>query len=248
MNLVETLLAEDPAVHTELAGGAQRTYGLLPSVLEWLDANIRPEWSTLETGCGLSTAVFAARSAAHFSISPFASESDYVRRWCAQHDIGLEHVRFIDEYSEWVLPKLDVGLLDLVLVDGAHAFPQVFIDWYYASQSLKVDGLLLIDDLPLWTGRVLCGFLAEEAGWAFVRDFQSRTALFRKTAPMDPSRGFRQQPYVERQSAVSGWRAYLTLLRHRELRGARDRAQLAVERRRPLSRPAMSSAGTLHRQ
>src|SRR5450755_2913018 len=100
--------------------GVERTYGLPESVLRWLERTVRPEWRTLETGCGLSTIVFAACSGEHTTISPFASESDRVRRWCAERGVPTDHVTFIDDHSEWVLPKSDLGELNLVLVDGAH--------------------------------------------------------------------------------------------------------------------------------
>ena len=231
MAVVDELLRHDPEVHTELAQGVAQTYGLHASALRWLEANVRPDWRTLETGCGMSTVVFAATGADHITISPFESESDQVRDWCADRGISTGRVTFVDDISERVLPGMDLGDLDLVLVDGAHAFPQVFIDWYYASQSLRVGGLLLIDDLPLWTGYVLHGFLRQEPGWEFVQSFAGRIALFRKTAPMDPMRGFRAQPYVASRSAVEGWRCYVTLARHRQFRHAWVRGTAAVTRR-----------------
>jgi Methyltransferase domain len=214
--LIDELLKHDPAVHTELARGTKRTYGLHKAALRWLDANVQPDWRTLETGCGLSTAVFAVRSAEHTTISPFASESDRVREWCKEHDIPTAHVKFVDEHSEWVLPHMDLGALDLFLIDGAHAFPQVFIDWFYGAQALKIGGLLMIDDLPLWTGYVLNGFLRAEPGWTPVCSLGGRIALFRKTAPMDATRGFRAQPYVAKRSAVGDWRSYWLLIRRRQ--------------------------------
>ena len=50
-------------------------------------------------------------------------------------------------------PTLELDALDLVLIDGSHSFPQVFIDWYYTQSALKVGGALLVDDVHIWTGK-----------------------------------------------------------------------------------------------
>jgi predicted O-methyltransferase YrrM len=218
MTSLDQLLSDELGVHTELAGGAEMTYGLHGDVLRWLDHALQAGWHTLETGCGLSTVVFANKGAIHTCISPFGSERERVAAWCDKHSISIDQVTFIVDYSEQVLPGLDVGTLDLVLIDGSHAFPHVFIDWFYAARSLKVGGLVIVDDLQIWTGMTLRDFLAGEPGWELAHEWVGRTAAFRKVAEIDPSRGWRQQPYVAERSAIGGIRAYLVLLRRGRFR------------------------------
>jgi hypothetical protein len=39
--------------------------------------------------------------------------------------------------------------LDLVLIDGDHAFPASFIDWYYTAEQVKLGGYVIVDDTNL---------------------------------------------------------------------------------------------------
>jgi hypothetical protein len=48
--------------------------------------------------------------------------------------------------------------LDIVLIDGAHAFPFPFLDWYFTASALKAGGLLVIDDVQIATGTILADF------------------------------------------------------------------------------------------
>ena len=75
---IEAILQSDIAVHQELAEGQAITYGLDERVLRWLDHELSHRTRTLETGCGLSTMVFAANGAEHVCITPFADERDRV--------------------------------------------------------------------------------------------------------------------------------------------------------------------------
>lgn len=230
MTNLDELLSDELGVHTELAG-SETTYGLHGDVLRWLDQALHAGWRTLETGCGLSTVVFAHKGTTHTCISPFGSERERVAKWCNQQGISIDGVTFIVDYSEQVLPDLDIGPLDLILIDGSHAFPQVFIDWFYAARSLKIGGLVIVDDLQLWTGLTLRDFLRAEPGWELAHEWVGRTAAFRKTAEMDQTQGWRQQPYVASRSAVGGVQAYVVLLRYGRIRLALSRGLGAVRAR-----------------
>jgi predicted O-methyltransferase YrrM len=210
------LLSHELDIHAELAG-SERTYGLHGDVLRGLDETLRPGWRTLDTGCGLSMIVFAFKGVVHTCISSFGSERERIAQWCEEHAISVDQVTFIVDYSEQVLPNLDAGTFDLVFIDGSHAFPQVFIDWFYAAQSLRFGGIVIVDDFQLWTGMTLRDFLQREPGWDLAFEWIGRTAAFRKTAEMDRERGWRQQPYVEARSATQGVQAYIRLLRPRPM-------------------------------
>ena len=194
------LLADPPLVHGPEGGNDLITHGLLPVVLEHLEKTVQPGWRTLETGCGLSTILFAMRWAEHTCIVPNQPEVDRFRDWCTSHGVDTSRLTFRVEPSEQVLPTTDLGELDLVLIDGSHSFPQVFMDWFYVQEALKIGGTLLVDDIHVWTGRVLRGFLEVEPEWQLERRFQGRTVAFRKVAKTDPDKVWFEQPYVEKRT------------------------------------------------
>lgn len=197
---VAQLLADPPMVHGPAESNDLITHGLLPVVLEYLEANVAPGDRTLETGCGLSTIVFAMRGAQHTCIVPNPQEVDRVRGWLADHGISDATLTFLTEPSERVLPTRDLGELDLVLIDGSHSFPQVFLDWFYVQEALKIGGAVIVDDVHVWTGRVLRDFLDAEPEWSIERRFQGRTVAIRKIAATDPDKVWFEQPYVERKT------------------------------------------------
>jgi len=80
--------------------------------------------TTLETGAGASSIVFAAAGSAHTVISPAADEHERIRSWCERNGISTARVRFVAASSDTALAgSWTPEPLDLVLVDGAHLFP-----------------------------------------------------------------------------------------------------------------------------
>jgi hypothetical protein len=118
---------------------------------------------------------FFAERANHVCIVPFAkARINFVK------SIFLFGFRFEIDFSEKVLPQLEIGELDLLLIDGAHGFPLPFIDWYYGASKLKIGGILIIDDTQVWTGHVLKMFLSGEPEWQLVADYAPRCVVFKK--------------------------------------------------------------------
>lgn len=199
-----------PAIHGDT------TFALLGATLEWLNSLPRP-LRTLETGCGHSTIAFIRRGDEHVCITPNGEEAERVRAYCAEHDIDMGDCTFRVEPSEFVLPRLDIADRDLILIDGSHSFPQVFIDYFYSAQLLKLGGALVVDDTHLWTGKVLSDFLSAEPDWDRVAEWEGRTVAFRKSAEAQ-ARVWFDQPYVRDRSTPSRVRArmMLSMLRNRE--------------------------------
>jgi hypothetical protein len=208
---LQYVLANQPALHGDT------TYTLVPSALEWIDRQPRP-LRTLETGCGLSTIVFAMRGDEHICITPYPTERDALERYCGENRIDSSRVQFQIERSEVVLPGLEARPRDLVLIDGSHAFPQVFIDYFYASQLLVVGGTLIVDDVHLWTGKVLRTFLESEPDWELETEWDGRTVALRKTQEPTTSRDWFDQPFVLSRSTPWRARARMTssMLRNRD--------------------------------
>lgn len=156
----------------------------------------------METGAGLSTVAFALLGANHMCITPEEDEIARILIYCHRHGIDLDEVEFINDRSDAALPGLQTRELDLVLIDGNHAFPTPFIDYHYASQHLRVGGHLIVDDVQLWTGRVLRDFLVDEPEWQLHREFARRASCFTKVDAGGHSKWWGEQPYVRRRSTV----------------------------------------------
>jgi len=170
--------------------------GLTEEVLNFISEHIDDSSRTLETGCGLSTAVLAFLGAHHICITPAENEIERVRDYCTSNTISTDRITFYPHGSESVLPNLNCEPLDLVLIDGRHGFPAPFIDFYYTADKLKIGGLLVIDDVYLWTGDVLKQLLLLEPEWKLEADFPPRTSVFRKLAEGTQLKEWTQQPYV----------------------------------------------------
>jgi glycosyltransferase involved in cell wall biosynthesis len=188
------IIHSPPKIH----GGGTITWGLGEDVLNFMFKYLHAGLKTLETGCGASTLMFALKETTHFAITPSRDESERITGYCIERNLPTDKLSFRIGKSEDILPTFDVNDFDFVLIDGCHAFPVPFLDWYYTSQRLKVEGLLIIDDLQLWPCRVLCDFLTAEPEWAIESTF-SRSMVFRKLRNI-PSKEWTDQAFVVERS------------------------------------------------
>ncbi len=171
---VEELLATPPRLHM----GGTESWPLEQQAMRWLAGVVRPEWRTIETGCGISSIVFILRGSEHTMISPNVDEHQRARQWCAERGFSADCATSIIDDSTVVLPALD-GQYDLALIDGGHAFPVPFVDWLYLARKLRIDGLLVVDDIHLPTCGILHEFLLAERGrWSLECQF-GQTSVFR---------------------------------------------------------------------
>jgi predicted O-methyltransferase YrrM len=214
---LQGLLANPPGTHVSKETGERLPWQIAPQVLELIDAHVGPDSRTLETGAGVSTALFALKGAAHTCVVPWTAERDRLHEWGEQAGVSFERVAFECAPSEEVLPRLDPHPLDFVLIDGGHGFPTPFIDFFYAGRRLRRGGLLAVDDTQIWTGRVLDGFLKAQPGWEVVEELRMRSTVFRRTQePGAALEEWNEQPYVRRHSFAGGARGLV----RKALRGA----------------------------
>ena len=192
------------------------SYDLSDQALRLIDQNVNQSSHTLETGAGISTILFAIKHAHHTCIVPDGDLANRIKEYCQPRNISVERINFHIGKSEYILPGLTTDQLDLVLIDGQHAFPAPFIDWYYTAPKLQVGGMLLVDDIQLWTGHILKEFLTEEPGWSLVSDLSGRTAAFVKEKDYSQEKWWGQQPYIVRKSSrlirLSEFRQAATML------------------------------------
>lgn len=182
---IERLLADRPAFH---AGGDAR-WDSLPGTLEEIRRSVRPGDTTLETGAGASTVVFAATGALHTAISPDAGEHERIRTYCREAGVDEGRVSFVVGCSEDVLPSLlgHERTLDFALIDGAHAFPFPAVDWCYISRALRIGGRLLIDDITIPTVTPVFRHMLVEPNWQLDSVLDERAAVLTLTA--EPASG-----------------------------------------------------------
>lgn len=171
------------------------------AVLSYLRRTLRSGWRTLETGAGRSTLAFAAAGCRHEVVTPAATEIAAIEADGARQGLPMQDVTFHEGFSQDVLPRLagPVEDLDLVFIDGGHGFPIPAVDFQYLAPRLKVGGVLLIDDVDLWTGDMIVQVLKRDDAWGYEGLLKGRTAVFRKLAPFTPHEWTRQR-YVRRMS------------------------------------------------
>lgn len=203
LKILETLLREDPKFHGRDLAGTQN-YAIHPIVLEWMATKLPRGGRTVETGCGYTTIVLASLASGHTVISPFTEEHDLIRKWCASHGISTDHVEFIAKPSQEVVPNLPFQPLDFVLIDGDHAFPAPFIDWYYLADMLKVGGHVAVDDTQIPTGAILREFLLAESGRWRLDSELGKTSIFTRETDLDVAKGimWMEQPFCRIQENV----------------------------------------------
>jgi predicted O-methyltransferase YrrM len=162
---ISTVVGDPPRVH-EYAGAPQGVYGTALDCYEFLARHAVPGARTLETGLGISTALFALWGTEHTCVVHDQREVDVLRAWAGERDIDLGRMTFEVGMTDEVLPRLEPTALDLAFVDGGHAFPTAIIDWYYTAGRLREGGVVVFDDVQLASVRLgLFDFLQADPRW-----------------------------------------------------------------------------------
>jgi predicted O-methyltransferase YrrM len=162
---VAAVMADPPPVHGTDAGPL-RVWASAQDLYEFMARHVESGWRTLETGCGISTALFALWGAEHTCVVIAEQEVEILRAWAQEKGIDLSRVRFVVGPSDRVLPGLEATELDLVLIDGSHGFPAPIIDWFYGAGRLRAGGIVVVDDMNLPHVRLGLGvFLEHDRRW-----------------------------------------------------------------------------------
>lgn len=186
---------------TKLHSGGQVAWDASEEILNWLENNLRVDMNTLETGAGKTTLVFMGKSTNHHVITPSSDEIDKIKAAAQRFAIDSSRTIFHQGYSQDILPNLkEVKDLDVVLIDGGHGFPIPAVDWLYCAPKLRIGGTLIIDDIDLWTGKMLVDVLKGEPEWRFESIKRGRTAIFTKIATFE-AREWCDQSVVVKKSA-----------------------------------------------
>ena len=181
MSLTDELRAAPPGLH-----GRSEFWGLAWEALAFLERTVQPGMATLETGAGASTIVFAAGGAEHEAVTPSREEADRILAECERRGISTERLRFRIGSSADVLRDWEARPLDLVLVDGAHAFPYPTLDWWYLAPHVRIGGLMLLDDAYMPPVAAVVDHLRASSAWRLEEPVSFRTAVARKLAEEVP--------------------------------------------------------------
>jgi hypothetical protein len=181
VSLTDDLRRTPPTLH-----GQAEFWGLAWEALAFIERTVQPGMATLETGAGASTIVFAARGAEHEAVTPSAEEADRITAECRRRGIPTGRLRFRIGSSADVLRDWEPRPLDLVLVDGAHAFPYPTLDWWYLAPHLKVGGLMLLDDAYMPPVAAVVDHVRGSPAWKLEPPASFRTAVARKLADEVP--------------------------------------------------------------
>jgi hypothetical protein len=168
---------------------------------------------TLETGSGISTLVFALGGVQHTAVSPDPEEHAELRAYAGSVGVDLTRVNLVPEPSDRYLPACGLNGLDVVFLDGKHAFPWPIIDWFYTADRLKLGGLMILDDTQLRPVRVLEDFLiADVDRWRFEGKPGGRTSIFRKLAHPVHDTTWKMHPWTSSWHAEPLWRRLIQQL------------------------------------
>jgi predicted O-methyltransferase YrrM len=179
-------------------------WGIDREVASFLYACVNSGSKTLETGSGISTLVFALKGSNHVAVTPSEGEVRAIKEYANKMKIDLSKITFVVEQSEKYLPICGFSDLDLVLIDGKHAFPWPVLDWFYTADRLKKGGLMMIDDIKLHSVGILKEFMSEDPRWRLHHLFGNRTCVFEKIADSAHDVTWHMQPFVSNRMPKKG--------------------------------------------
>jgi Methyltransferase domain len=161
---LKTLVLNPPKLHQD-KGQLISDWRIDNTTCFELDSRLKPGLKTLETGAGLSTIIFAVNGCQHTCVTPDKAQADRIQDYCRSANIDAGDVKFIIAKSSDVIHQLPRSEFDLILIDGCHGFPSIFVDFYYATKLLKTGGTLIIDDMHIYTCQLAARFMQSDPGW-----------------------------------------------------------------------------------
>jgi len=132
-----------------------------------------------ETGCGGSTILLSQISGNHTAFALEGADRT-ISDLRAHEDLRGERVVFVEGETRCTLPRhVFADRLDLVLLDGPHAYPLPQLEFVYLFPQVKVGGWMVLDDIQIPSVHELFRFMKME-GSVVLEEVIVRTAFFRK--------------------------------------------------------------------
>ncbi len=133
-----------------------------------------------ETGCGGSTIVLSHLSDRHTAFA-IEGEDRTITELRKRADLRNDKVVFVEGKTKDTLPRYRFeDKLDLVLLDGPHAYPLPQIEYAILFPQIRLGGWLVLDDIQIPSVYELFRFLRKESSVA-LEEVAVRTAFFRRT-------------------------------------------------------------------
>jgi predicted O-methyltransferase YrrM len=171
----------------------------------------QPLLHTAETGTGRTTLLLSNTSRDHvvFAVND-AGSGDSLARVRTSALLSGETTRFVVGPTQLTLPRHEFAdRLDLVLIDGPHAFPFPCLEYYYFAPHVRPGGLLIVDDINIPSIKFMFEFLRKDAMWRANAVVDHTAFLTRTGAPaLDPlGDGWWLQGYnrLPRTEALMSW-------------------------------------------
>jgi precorrin-6B methylase 2 len=138
-----------------------------------------PFRSTAETGCGGSTIILSHASDHHTAFA-LEGKDRTISELRKESALRGERVVFVEGETKDTLPRHPFeGELDLVLLDGPHAYPLPQVELAYLYPWIKVGGWLVVDDIQIPSVYELFEFLRKESP-VVLEEVVVRTAFFQR--------------------------------------------------------------------
>lgn len=203
--LSEFYVTRLPLLHTWDGGKTWNTGGFdandLTTIHDVISKNFeRPV--IVETGAGNSTIVFLLSDPKEvISICPDRKLFERIETYCNTMGFPLSSMRAINGYSQIELPKLveKNQECDFALIDGAHGWPMVMVDFCFVNAMLRQGGVLLIDDTQLYSVRELVNLLREQEGFRVLREMKKSIFFVKETSDRWLPE-WASQPYIVKRS------------------------------------------------
>lgn len=128
---------------------------------------------------------------------------------------GLDHrLSVFEAPSHEVLPRLleEKKQLDFAFIDGAHLFDYAFVDFFYIDKLLRVNGLILFDDLWMPSIRRVVSFVASNLDYQLIPQ-PSAAPLLKRVAHV--LRRYAQDPLAPDPAGLRRRPSFVCLLRKR---------------------------------
>ena len=180
-----------------------------PKVLKALARRLceQPIHHSVETGSGVSTLLFSHLSEDHV-VFAFDGGSGSIHNVKTSPLFNGATTTFVEGPTQKTLPLYRPDhRLQAALLDGPHAFPFPFLEYYYIYPQLQEKALLILDDIHIRSVHDLYNFLRADEMFELV-EVLGRTAFFRRTTTpvFDPlGDGWWLQGYNKRQLLRFTW-------------------------------------------
>lgn len=193
------MLADPPEVHP---GAPRNVWSTDADCYDFLARLCSAGTRTLETGLGVSTILFGLLGTDHVCVVPSEEEVRRCKKYFDDRAISRASVRFVVAPSDKALPELGLTNLDVVFIDGSHAYPQPVIDWYYGAGGLRRGGTVIFDDVQLpHVHQGVVSFLESDPRWERL-ERTAKWAAFRRLGEGSLNEEWTSQPFFGAPSGM----------------------------------------------